>query len=121
MNKLNIVKSAAKYTLKGVDSKFNEAFSNFMEGAQAIVDKEYKDTPNLNPVLKYDDGKRFVRVTKNDVQTSAFCFIDKAEGTSGMVLKAAGWKKPALGPRGNIFDDKNGLGRMTPYGPQYNR
>jgi hypothetical protein len=117
MNKLNII-IAAKYTLRGVDTQFNEAFQKFIEGAQAKVDAEYKDSPNLNPRLEYDDGKKFVRVKKVDVQTSAFAFIDK---TNGNVLKPAGWKAPAKGARGNLFDDKNGLGRMTAYGPEYNR
>lgn len=117
MKKLKIIK-AAKYFLNGVDEKFNEAFSNWMEGANKIVQEGYKDSPNLNPYLNYMDGKKFVRVTKEGIQTSAFCFIDK---TNGDVLKAAGWKAPARGARGNLFDSKGGLGRITPYGTEYNK
>lgn len=117
MKKLSIIKQAAKYTLKGVDSAFNEAFSKFMEGAQAKVDEGYKDSPNLNPRLEIDDGKKFVRVKAVYAQTSAWAFINK---TNGDVLKPASWKAPAKGARGNIFDDKNGLGRVDAYGPAYN-
>jgi len=55
-------------------------------------------------------------------QTSVQSFIDMKEGkTLGDVLKPAGWAKPAKGARGNIFDEKNGCGRMTAHGPAYNR
>jgi hypothetical protein len=40
--------------------------------------------------------------------------------TNGDVLKPASWKAPAKGARGNIFDEHNGLNRMTEYGPEYN-
>jgi hypothetical protein len=49
---------------------------------------------------------------------SVFCFIDM---TNGNVLKSAGWKTPAKGARGNIFDEHNGLARITAYGTEYNR
>lgn len=45
-------------------------------------------------------------------------FINK---TNGDVLKPASWKAPAKHARGNIFDEKNGLGSMGPYGPAYLR
>lgn len=36
-------------------------------------------------------------------------------------FEAAGWKAPAKHARGNIFDERNGLGAMGPYGPAYLR
>lgn len=45
---------------------------------------------------------------------SAWVFVDMA---SGDVLKPHGWDRPAKHARGNIYDDKNGLGGMGPYGP----
>jgi hypothetical protein len=49
---------------------------------------------------------------------SAWAFVDK---TTGDVLKAASWKKPAKHARGNIFDEWNGLKSVGPYGPAYLR
>lgn len=119
MKKLNIIKQAAKYTLKGVDSKFNDAFSKFMEGARAIVDEEYKDSPDFaKPILIYTDGKKYVRVLSKATQTMAFCFIDK---TNGDVLKPATGKTVVPGARGNIFDNKGGLGWVTPWGMELKR
>ena len=74
----------------------------------------------------------YTEVSKKDGQNvggCVHCFVAKADGSSkalgsykaGDVLKAAGWKTPARGARGNIFDDNNGLGRMGTYGPGYNR
>jgi hypothetical protein len=49
---------------------------------------------------------------------SVHSFIDR---TTGDVLLPAGWKTPAKGARGNIHDAQNGLGRMGPHGPAYNK
>lgn len=117
MKKLNI-KTSAKYILSGVDENFNIAFSNWMEGANKIIQEHYKKEYNQNASLDYMDGKKFVRIITKGIQTSAFGFIDK---TNGNILKAAGWKAPARGPRGNLFDTKGGLGRVTPYGLEYNK
>ena len=45
-------------------------------------------------------------------------FIDTQTGD---VLKPATWKAPAKHPRGNIFDEWNGLKYVNHYGPQYLR
>ena len=118
MKKLNIVAAGKQYVLKGVDDKFNQAFSKWMEGAETIVKEGYKDAPNINPKLSYMDGKKYVRIVKEYSQESAFAFIDK---TNGDILKTAGWSAPAKGARGNLFDESNGLRRVTPYGIEYNR
>jgi hypothetical protein len=100
----------------------------------AIVDKFIAGaTAKLTPApewayykLETSWGRRYVRVIKAEydaadgciISSSAHCFIDK---TNGNVLKAASWKAPAKGARGNIYDDDAGLGRMGPYGTEYNR
>ena len=60
-------------------------------------------------------GKRYIRIT---CDRSVHAFVDK---TNGDVLKPASWKAPAKHARGNIFDAKNGLGSMGPFGPAYLR
>ena len=48
-------------------------------------------------------GKRYTRIVMNaNGSRSVHCFIDNAKGT---LLKSAGWKAPAKGPRGNIVTD----------------
>lgn len=112
---------AAKYVLKDVDDKFNQAFSNWMEGANEIFQSElptYEGRPEEH--LGFKEGKKFVKVIimREGKPTSVFAFVDKATGN---LLKAASWKAPASGARGNLFDEKGGLGRVTPYGMGYNR
>lgn len=106
---------------------------SFVQGAQGIVNKYYAtnfaDSPHMVPPrLEIDnpDAPRYLRVvsvnrtSQGDVpmSRSAHAFIDR---TTGDVLKPAGWKAPAKGVRGNIHDGRNGLGRMGPHGPAYNK
>ena len=50
----------------------------------------------------------------SDGQCSVYCFIDLSNGD---ILKAAGWKAPAKGARGNIFNDNCDVGtRATVFG-----
>ena len=110
---------------------FDAKFDSFLTGAQAIIDAytqkmvETSDKPaaarfaytkKLSPVK----GRRYIKVVEVSESggSSVFCFVDLKTGN---VLKAASWSSPAKGARGNIFDDHNGLGRMGPYGPAYNR
>jgi hypothetical protein len=76
-----------------------------------------------------DGGRKFIRINRVSPQTSVHCLVAVEDGATkalgaykaGDVFKAASYKIPAKGARGNIFDDKNGIGRMGPYGPEYNR
>lgn len=57
-------------------------------------------------VFSFRIGKRYAKVIKTtwggEGQRSVHCFIDLETGN---LLKAAGWKKPAKGIRGNIFNE----------------
>ena len=91
-------------------------FKIFIFGFQNVyLAYMHKNFPGL---MKYDlvvlDGKRYIKLTRNG---SVVAFIDK---TNGDVLKAASWKAPAKGARGNIFAPDNSLSRVTPYGMEYN-
>ncbi len=94
-------------------------FLSFLASVQSMSDAYMsKNFPTLTrPTYTIDDGNRYIRVVCNDSGRRVYCFVDKK---SGDVLKAAGWKAPAKGARGNIFDESNGCSRITPYGMQYN-
>ncbi len=71
---------------------------------------------------KVEFGRKFARVYKvykvgKGVGRSAYCFVDRSNGT---ILKTAGWKGPAKGARGNIYaaDPLAGVGM---YGAAYLR
>lgn len=103
---------------------------SFVAGAQNIVNayyaKNFADSPHMiPPTLEATHGDRYVRVASVERgkdgkinSRSAHTFIDKQTGD---VLKPSGWKAPAKGARGNVNDEHNGLGRMTQFGPEYNR
>lgn len=104
-------------------SKFETALKTFVEGCNKLVDDNWGEgfPENCKHTLEHRGGRKYakiVTVTPSGETRSVHCFVNKENGD---VLKAAGWKGPAKGARGNIFDDKNGLGRMSAYGPAYNR
>jgi len=82
----------------------------YVERAEIHINVGFaKQFPN-NPTRKltYKTGRRYARImVSSGPSISAWGFIDM---TNGNVLKAAGWKAPAKGPRGNIRDDEYGLG-----------
>jgi len=99
-----------------MDPKFEKALAVWLTKAQAIVDKGHERYPNqTRPVLSLEPGRRYVKVVRKEGGPggSVHCFIDT---TNGDVLKAAGWKKPAKGARGNIFTDALGV---SEYGGLY--
>lgn len=96
--------------------------NDFMIGCKAISDANNRANGyrvEFDSTFEAQPGKRYVRIVRRDVgQGSAHAFIDL---TNGDVLKPEGWKKPAKHARGNLFDEKKGLGAMGPYGPAYLR
>ena len=122
-------------------TNFDQALETFVSGADKILNDHMKaNFPGLlestDYVIRTDGGRKFVKVIREETNKksgtvghcSVHCFIAKEDGETkalgkfkaGDVLKAATWKSPAKGARGNIFDENSGLGRMTPYGTQYN-
>lgn len=97
-------------------NNFDTKFASFFAGVRNIIDTHYKTKfPTLTvPVLRFTEGKRYIKLING---SSAFVFVDK---TNGDILKTASWNAPAKGARGNIFDENNGLARITPYGAEYN-
>jgi hypothetical protein len=100
-------------------SKPQTALEKFVTRCQALVDASYGAGKQI---LTIDPGaKKYARiVTKRagESRGSVYCFVDLA---SGDVLKAASFKAPAKGARGNILAEDGGMSRMTAYGAGYNR
>lgn len=81
-------------------------------------------------LFTYKEGQKYIKIISNDLErggynTSVWGFINKANPkfNEGDILKAAGWRTPALNKaRGNLFDgydiDPNS---MRIYGPDYLR
>ena len=79
-------------------------------------------------VLQPMVGSRYIKIVRRSVefnpatgrpnQSSAWAFIDRSNGD---VLKAASWAAPAKVARGNLFDEKGGMGSMSNSGPAYLR
>lgn len=58
------------------------------------------------PTFGITRGSKYAKITITTYgQTSVHCFVD----SEGNIYKAAGWKVPAKGIRGNINDDKKPL------------
>ena len=105
---------------------FNQALELFVNGAQAIIDKDYNSNDMFNRKLSIDPkGRKYKRIVVKDHDSdgkelnfsgSVFCFINSENGD---VLKAAGWSAPAKGARSNIYNDVNGVDGVNQYGANY--
>jgi len=115
--------------LTEVDKNFEKAFNIWLKGAQKIINdyakKVGKGDKNAidvyTKILTVKKGRKYWKVIdtpKDGVGGSVWAFINTLNGD---VLKPASFKAPAKKARGNIFDDKKGLGSIGPYGPAYLR
>lgn len=95
------------------DKQLNE----WLNLAQLVVDHDYAnfmpDRTDWTPELEIDSitsRTKYARIferNKSSGQRGVWCFINLETGD---VLKADGWKKPALNfARGNIFEADHGL------------
>lgn len=82
---------------KKLTEKMEEYNKTMVEWNKQHPDKPYYSM-SLEPGSK---NIRVVCITGGGVSASAYCFIEKETGT---ILKTAGWKMPAKGARGNIFN-----------------
>jgi hypothetical protein len=96
-------------------SEFQQAFDAFLAKAQERANKDYAAFQNGGaignpPKLEVEPGKRYIRIVAcSPGQRHAWAFVDTATGD---VLKPDGWKRPAKGARGNVFDEHSGTGRV---------
>jgi hypothetical protein len=112
-------------------SGLRDAFQIWFEACRKMRTDYYAfEYPQLAETIRYEleaeERQRYIRVVAVEygvrsgerITSSAWAFIDK---TNGDVLKADGAKTPAKVARGNLFDEKGGMGRIGVYGPAYNR
>ena len=103
---------------------FDVAFDKWFKGATKIRDEYLKKNFPISyeqEELTFKKGKKYIKVIQRQKGAklgSVWAFIDT---TTGDVLKPASFSAPAKGARGNIYDAKGGLGRISAYGPGYNR
>ena len=99
--------------------RFNRHFQKFVLGAQKIIDDYYLSSPPGTRRLSVQKcrGRDLARIVSTDWSEykSAWCFVDLKTGD---VLRVESWRMPGR-PRGNIFDESNGLGRVDARGPMY--
>lgn len=83
----------------------------FIVALQKLFDDAYADSPLTPPRAELMIGKKNIKVVRAEYDqhgvrytASVHCFIDIETGN---ILKAASWKVPAKGVRGNIFNDAN--------------
>lgn len=91
---------------------FSEALQAWLETVSRITRERYATHyPNLTPPTFTVDprGVKYLRIWCNDssASRSAYAFIEKSTGN---VLKAESWKKPAKHARGNIYTSETGIG-----------
>lgn len=93
---------------------FDDALHRYVQGVQKLCD-DAQLTGGCH--VYFTRGIRYVRVIKrwgNQDTVHSFVQID-----NGDVLKAEGWKGPAMHARGSIYDKWNGLSRVKWTGPEY--
>ena len=100
--------------------------NNFLKDVNKIIDEKIKrDSTYDYNVSVHSYGKKFVSLTQNSQPGgSRWGFISLYDGVYennpikvGDLMKAADYKKPAKGSRGNILD---GTAKYTVYSPEYN-
>ena len=81
-------------------------------------------------LFTYKEGQKYIKIISNDLErdgfnTSVWGFINKSNPNfnEGDILKAAGWRAPALNKaRGNLYDGYDiDPHSMRIYGPDYLR
>ena len=82
-------------------SDLDAAVKAYVASTQKVVDHFWKSSKHT---VGTDNGPKYIRLWQADSggSKSALGFIDK---TTGFLLKSDGWKKPAKGPRGDVFKD----------------
>jgi len=96
--------------------RFNRHFQQFVKGAQRIIDHYYMGT-GASEILSVEHcyGRDLARIVYSGLlgDKRVWCFVDLKNGD---VLGVEFWKIPGT-PRGNIFDEFNGLDRVGARGP----
>lgn len=104
---------------------FDAAMQRFLDALQKMSDDHIAANypHSLRKVFYGEAGPKYVRVISHEgpmdkpITRSAFAFVERSTGN---ILKPDGWKRPAKGIRGSIFNE-NPLVGVGPYGVRYLR
>lgn len=80
-------------------NNFREALSEWMQRAQAIIDKAAADGNPSGKIEAMTSGKKYIRIVNNNSYVYAFI-----ERSTGNVLFPGGWKAPTKRVTGNIYE-----------------
>lgn len=98
----------------------DQQLADFCAAVDAMRAPHFADMPaSMQPYakpLRFEKGPKYARIIKEDgAQASVYCFVRLDDGA---ILKAASYKAPAKGVRGNIA---NGAADVGIYGAAYRR
>lgn len=100
------------------------AFCNGVHAMRVQYNEEHGYNHEKEKDVIYEEGSRYFKVLyrtqwngEGEIKSHIHCFVDK---TNGGILKAATWRAPAKGYRGNIFNE-NCLKGVNTYGANYRR
>jgi hypothetical protein len=94
--------------METTNNNFTEAFEKYLDDIRQAKQNEWQRNGYTLPVPTFDviEGKTYYKIIRTDWgQTSLHCFVDG----EGNIYKAATYKAPAKGIRGNIFNEKRPL------------
>lgn len=106
-----------------VPANWDKAFESFKSSVEELIEAYNKKNDykrQFGSKVISEDGQKYTKVLVQEPSGNKkiYCFINRENGD---ILKPATFSTPAKGPRGNIFDEHNGMKRMGPYGPEYNK
>lgn len=92
-----------------MDTRFLGSFRSFLSGLTEMVDQ----------TVDWSTGSRYFRVSWASGPRSGetLCFVNTENGD---ILRPASQTAPAVGARGNLYDEQNGLGRIHAEGVEKN-
>lgn len=96
-----------------MDQTFDDRLHQFVTTLQAEQDAYMQaHYPTLDKdKVEVEMGIKLIRIVKQGSQRMVYCFIDKSNGD---ILKAEGYRKPAKGKRGSIWNENCDVGEGKP-------
>ena len=112
-----------KDLLMEADAKFEKHANEYIKRVKKAYDARMKKEFPNNPLdtFSFTKGKRYWRVVAKNAGHGGKHVHSFLDTTTGDVLKAAGWSKPAKHARGNIYKPDYGMGGVGDYGAKYLR
>lgn len=95
---------------EGIDLRITEFCHKLLE--LHVESMKGSSIPDYYAPFEVENGLKFARIVTNaHGSRSVYCFVDLSNGD---ILKAEGWKKPAKGKRGSIWNENCDVGASKP-------